>query len=550
MSQLPIQRVQRPDGSAFEFDLNFRVAGHPSNILPRDLKSKISYHPYVSWHPFSQPSPRSDTSHDSDRTMAPCSRFSDARPEEAWPYPPICPADLGYWLQNYTQAVESQCPWMGITPHNTLEAGPLDLSDSITESPLSTGTPNDVLASQLNLMETRGLPWSMEPPASAFASGSASTSVHASPGPESSKADVRDMAESDKIDEPYARLICRALLSRDDHTMSVQEIYTWFRENTKKAEALSTGWTNSIRHNLSLNAAFVKTESIPLDNATPKSKSKSKSKSKGSTHTNKWVLADWAVAEGVQSTTRYRNQVYARRAPGKRARTAASDRARTSSSSSSFSPSSSSCVLDQSAKKAISGRKGGCATKAARQRTQRLRDCRPGGGGPLYESPQQTLDLERAHPSAYGCGDAIPMSYHPLALHHQPYQEVPAVDCGNVLESSQHFGGGGGGFSGPGFAQFSGNSDGNSCQNWGSQAFQPVGLYLAETGTPLSLFSPDTGANSWLPPLSQQPFGIPGEDDTQAASLPVAAGPDFGAWNGRPPPSVDLRGWSGVGQGF
>ncbi|KAG6049153.1 hypothetical protein E4U39_006489 [Claviceps sp. Clav50 group G5] len=540
MSQLPIQRIQRPDGSAFELelDLNFRVAGHPSNILPRDLKSKISYHPYVSWHPFSQPSPPSDTSHDSDRTMAPCSRSSDARPEEAWPYPPICPADLGYWLQNYTPAVESQCHWMGITPHNPLEAGPLDLSDSITESPLSTGTSSDVLASQ-QLMETRGLPWSMEPPAPAFASGSASASAHASPGPES-KADVRDMAESDKIDEPYARLICRALLSRDDHTMSVQEIYTWFRENTKKAEALSTGWTNSIRHNLSLNAAFVKTESIPLDNAT--AKPKSKTKSKGSTHTNKWVLADWAVAEGVQSTTRYRNQVYARRAHGKRARTAASDRARTSSLSSS------SCVLDQSAKKAISGRKGGCATKAARQRTQRLRDCRP--GGLLYESPQQTLDLERAHPSAYGYGDAIPMSY-PLALHHQPYQEVPAVSCGNVLESSQRFGGGGGGFSGPGFAHFSGNSDGNSSQNWGSQAFEPVGLYLAETGTPLSLFSPDTGANSWLAPLPQQTFGMPGDDDTSqaASSLPVAAGPDFGAWNGRPP-SVDLRGWSGVGQGF
>ncbi|KAG5970254.1 hypothetical protein E4U58_000582 [Claviceps cyperi] len=517
MSQLSIQRVQMPEGSAFELDLNFRVAGHPSNILPRDLKSKISYHPYVSWHPFSQPSPSSDTSHDSDRTMAPCSRSSDARPEEAWAYSPICPADLGYWLQNYPSAVDSQYDWMSITTHNSLDAGPLDLSDSITESPLSTGTPHDVLASQL--IETQALPWSMEPPAPTFASGSASTSVHASPGPESMV--DRRVSESDKIDEPYARLICRALMSRDDHTMSVQEIYTWFRENTKKAEALSTGWTNSIRHNLSLNAAFVKTESTPLNHA----KSKSKSKSKGSVHTNKWVLADWAVAEGVQSTTRYRNQVYARRAPGKRARTAGSDRARPSS-----------CVLDQSAKKAISGRKGGCATKAARQRTQRLRDCRP--GGPLYEPPQQTLKLERAHPSAYGYGDVIPMSY-PLALHHQPYQEVPAAGCGNVLESSPHFGGG---FSGPGIAHFSGNSDGNYSQNWGgSQAFQPVGLY-AETGAPLSLFDADTGANVWLPPLPQQSFGLPG-DDTQVARS------DFGAWNGRPP-SVDLRGWSGVGQGF
>lgn len=61
-------------------------------------------------------------------------------------------------------------------------------------------------------------------------------------------------------DEPYAQLIYRALLSRPDYSMTLQEIYQWFRENTDKIKGMdkttgkeNKGWQNSIRHNLSMN---------------------------------------------------------------------------------------------------------------------------------------------------------------------------------------------------------------------------------------------------------------------------------------------------------
>lgn len=56
-----------------------------------------------------------------------------------------------------------------------------------------------------------------------------------------------------KNDEPYAQLIYRAFMSRPNKSMTLQEIYQWFRENTDKAKSAGKGWQNSIRHNLSMN---------------------------------------------------------------------------------------------------------------------------------------------------------------------------------------------------------------------------------------------------------------------------------------------------------
>ena len=59
-----------------------------------------------------------------------------------------------------------------------------------------------------------------------------------------------------KSDEPYAKLIYRALMSKPDRRMTLQEIYQWFRDNTTKADGdkdKKGGWQNSIRHNLSMN---------------------------------------------------------------------------------------------------------------------------------------------------------------------------------------------------------------------------------------------------------------------------------------------------------
>jgi hypothetical protein len=55
-------------------------------------------------------------------------------------------------------------------------------------------------------------------------------------------------------DEPYAKLIYRALMSTTNHAMLLQEIYQWFRDNTSKGNDDTKGWMNSIRHNLSMNA--------------------------------------------------------------------------------------------------------------------------------------------------------------------------------------------------------------------------------------------------------------------------------------------------------
>ena len=71
----------------------------------------------------------------------------------------------------------------------------------------------------------------------------------------------RDMTVADiedhGVEEPYAKLIYRALMSAPNHSMVLQEIYQWFRDNTVKGSSDTKGWMNSIRHNLSMNAVRV-----------------------------------------------------------------------------------------------------------------------------------------------------------------------------------------------------------------------------------------------------------------------------------------------------
>ncbi|KAJ2980018.1 hypothetical protein NUW58_g7056 [Xylaria curta] len=98
--------------------------------------------------------------------------------------------------------------------------------------------------------------------------------------------------EADKPHEPYAQILHRAMMQAPGHRMTLSELYQWVYANTDKAKRGGKGWQNSIRHNLSMNAAFVKSE-CPGDTDEGKKNSE-------------WVLADWAVRDGVQSTTRYR----------------------------------------------------------------------------------------------------------------------------------------------------------------------------------------------------------------------------------------------------
>ncbi|KAK3900081.1 hypothetical protein C8A05DRAFT_36294 [Staphylotrichum tortipilum] len=117
----------------------------------------------------------------------------------------------------------------------------------------------------------------------------------------------------------YAKLIYRAFLSTPRHAMTLQEIYQWFRENTDKGKSESKGWQNSVRHNLSMNLAFVKRErklSMSKDGkTTPGARRGAQSGAQSGDSTKKsteWCLEPWAVA-GVQSTTRYRKDNQSRR---------------------------------------------------------------------------------------------------------------------------------------------------------------------------------------------------------------------------------------------
>lgn len=69
----------------------------------------------------------------------------------------------------------------------------------------------------------------------------------------SSRTGQQNGEEASKVNEPYAKLIHRAFMSRDRHVMTLQDIYQWFRENTEKGKSDNKGWQNSIRHNLSMN---------------------------------------------------------------------------------------------------------------------------------------------------------------------------------------------------------------------------------------------------------------------------------------------------------
>ena len=81
--------------------------------------------------------------------------------------------------------------------------------------------------------------------------------------PEMGAEEPQGAAANAKTDEPYAKLLWRALMSTPDHAMTLQEIYQWFRENTDKdikkhhserrPGKNAEGWQNSIRHNLSMN---------------------------------------------------------------------------------------------------------------------------------------------------------------------------------------------------------------------------------------------------------------------------------------------------------
>lgn len=79
-----------------------------------------------------------------------------------------------------------------------------------------------------------------------------------------SKKEAKDTAfDLDSEDKPpysYATLIGISILSHRDKRLPLSQIYLWISETFKYYKREDVGWQNSIRHNLSLNKAFVKGE--------------------------------------------------------------------------------------------------------------------------------------------------------------------------------------------------------------------------------------------------------------------------------------------------
>ncbi|KAI8688990.1 Fork-head domain-containing protein [Fusarium keratoplasticum] len=173
-----------------------------------------------------------------------------------------------------------------------------------------------------------------------------------------------------KPEEPYAQLIYRALMGAPGHAMTLQEIYQWFRDNTdkesknentgKKSGKNAEGWQNSIRHNLSMNKAFTKDPPKKEPGSGP---SMTESTAGGDPkRSTEWRLVDWAIRDGVQSTTRYRPGNSARRAMGSKVQHHPYNHHGHGHSHG----------FQQHGKpistKAMSGRRGGCATSKSKLR--------------------------------------------------------------------------------------------------------------------------------------------------------------------------------------
>ncbi|KAI5359588.1 putative Fork head domain, winged helix-like DNA-binding domain superfamily [Septoria linicola] len=122
------------------------------------------------------------------------------------------------------------------------------------------------------------------------------------PPPEDIFGDDADEDGVDSTDPCYAQLLYKCLREAPHHTLSLRELYDWVSQHSQKAkDPGNRGWQNSVRHNLSMNAAFQRVTD------------RSNSSKKGSL----WRLTDQALRDGVISTTRYRKDP--KRKPERRA---------------------------------------------------------------------------------------------------------------------------------------------------------------------------------------------------------------------------------------